>query len=78
MVNPSVPNRLNQEPPIETLDNRREPTRDSLIDTYQPRTELGKRLLALRRSYVMAGGRLLDPDALDEEARLRRGGVSDV
>lgn len=50
--------------------------KDSLPD-YQPRTELGKRLLALRRSYVANGGRLLSADALDEELRSRRGGVSD-
>jgi hypothetical protein len=51
--------------------------KDSLSD-YQPRTELGKRLLALRQAYVTSGGRLLSADALDEELRSRRGGVGDA
>jgi hypothetical protein len=51
--------------------------RDILSD-YQPKTELGKKLLALRRAYLAAGGQLLSPAALDEELRSRRGGVSDV
>lgn len=50
--------------------------KDSLPD-YQPRTELGKRLLALRQAYVASGGPLLSADALDDELRSRRGGVSD-
>ncbi len=50
--------------------------KDALPD-YQPRTELGKRLLALRQAYVASGGRLLPADALEEELRSRRGGVSD-
>lgn len=50
--------------------------KDPLSD-YQPRTELGKRLLALRQAYVASGGRLLTADALDEEIRSRRGGVAD-
>jgi hypothetical protein len=51
--------------------------RDILSD-YQPKTELGRKLLALRRAYLAAGGQLLSPAALDEELRSRRGGVSDV
>lgn len=50
-------------------------TGDPVVDSYQPRTELGRKLLSLRRAYVMAGGQLLDSDALDAEMRLRRGGV---
>ncbi len=50
---------------------------DSLPD-YRPKTELGKRLLALRRSYIANGGRLLSAEELDEELRLRRGGVGDA
>ena len=50
--------------------------KDSLPD-YQPRTDLGKRLLALRQAYVASGGRLLSADALDDELRSRRGGISD-
>jgi hypothetical protein len=46
---------------------------DVVSDTYCPRTVLGKRLLALRRAYVMRGGKLLDDAALDAEIRRRRG-----
>jgi hypothetical protein len=53
-------------------------TGDSVVDNYQPRTELGRKLLALRRAYVIAGGLLLDGDALDAEVQLRRGGIADA
>lgn len=53
-------------------------TGDHVVDNYQPRTELGRKLLALRRAYVTTGGQLLDGDALDAEMRLRRGSVVDV
>lgn len=53
------------------------PRQDSLPD-YRPKTDLGKRLLALRRAYVENGGRLLSAEELDEELRLRRGGVGDA
>ncbi|QSR89279.1 hypothetical protein IT6_03070 [Methylacidiphilum caldifontis] len=46
----------------------------SFLD-YHPRTELGKRLLALRQAYVASGGRLLSADEIDEELYLRRGRV---
>ena len=45
---------------------------------YQPRTALGKRLLALRASYLNHGGKLLSADALDEEMRTRRGDLGDA
>ncbi|TAL79602.1 MAG: hypothetical protein EPN76_01745 [Burkholderiaceae bacterium] len=45
---------------------------------YYPRTALGKRLLALRASYLNRGGKLLSADALDEEMRVRRGDLSDA
>ena len=48
------------------------------LDHYVPRTELGRRLLALRRTYVQGGGRLLSWDEIDAEVRLRRGGVTDA
>lgn len=48
------------------------PTGDALVDHYQPRTALGRRLLALRRAYLESGGRLLTQDEiLDEVRRLR-------
>ncbi|MCL1825809.1 MAG: hypothetical protein FWG26_07720 [Betaproteobacteria bacterium] len=50
-------------------------TGDSVVDNYRPRTELGRKLLALRRAYVIAGGQLLDDEALDAEVQLRRGGL---
>lgn len=55
-----------------------EPVRDSVSVTYQPKTALGQRLLALRRAFVEKGGQLLDADMLDEEMRQRRGGVADA
>lgn len=42
-------------------------TGDPVVDNYQPRTELGCRLLTLRKAYVTTGGQLLDGDALDAE-----------
>lgn len=53
-------------------------TGDPVVDRYHPRTELGRKLLALRRAYVTAGGHLLDGKALDAEVQLRRGGVADA
>lgn len=53
-------------------------TGDPVVDNYRPRTELGRKLLALRRAYVTTGGQLLDGDALDAEVQLRRGGVADA
>lgn len=45
---------------------------------FQPRTELGKKLMALRQAYVASGGRLMSASALDEDLRHRRGGVGDA
>jgi len=50
--------------------------RDPVSETFQPKTELGKKLLALRRAYVAKGGLLLDADTFDRELQRRRGGVS--
>jgi len=41
----------------------------------QPRTELGKRLMELRRNIIASGAPLLDWEGLEHEVRLRRGGV---
>jgi hypothetical protein len=43
------------------------------LSVHQPKTELGKELLALRQAYLAAGGKLLSPAELDEEMQLRRG-----
>jgi hypothetical protein len=53
-------------------------TGDPVTDHYQPRTELGRKLIELRRASVRDGGKLLSCDELDEERRQRRGGVSEL
>jgi len=53
-------------------------TGDAVTDHYQPRTELGRKLIELRRAQVRDGGRLLSCEELDEEMRQRRGDVADV
>jgi len=53
-------------------------TGDAVTDHYQPRTDLGRKLIELRRAYIREGGKLLSWDELDEEMRQRRGGVADV
>lgn len=53
-------------------------TGDAVVDNYRPRTELGRKLIALRRAYVTTGGQLLNGDGLDAEMQLRRGGVVDA
>lgn len=53
-------------------------TGDTVADNYRPRTELGRKLLALRREFVAAGGQLLDAEALDDEIELRRGGITNA
>lgn len=50
---------------------------DRVAESFKPKTELGRRLLALRRAYVEKGGALLDAEALDRELQRRRGGVPD-
>ncbi|CAK0778440.1 hypothetical protein CCP4SC76_650007 [Gammaproteobacteria bacterium] len=51
---------------------------DPLVDNFQPRTELGRKLIELRRIYIQNGGKLLTWDELDEEMCRRRGGVFEV
>lgn len=53
------------------------PTGDAVSDSYQARTDLGRKLLALRRAHVQAGGRLLSWDEIDAEVSERRGGAAD-
>lgn len=55
--------------------DRTGPGRDRVSEAFQPKTELGKKLLALRRAYVEGGGKLLDGDALDRELKQRRDGI---
>jgi len=51
---------------------------EDMLPNYQPKTELGEKLLALRRAYIEKGGRLLSADELEEELRARRGRVGDA
>jgi hypothetical protein len=51
---------------------------DPVVESFHPRTELGRRLVELRRAYVEAGGKLLTLEEIEAEVRERRGGVGDV
>ena len=51
---------------------------EDMLPDYRPRTELGEKLLALRRAYIEKGGRLLSAGELEEELRSCRGGVDDA
>ena len=59
--------RIEMEPP--TMEP---PTGDNVVDHYQPRTELGRKLLELRRAYIEKGGKLLIEDEILAEVRSRR------
>lgn len=59
------------EKPIRSL------TGDAVVDHYQPRTELGRKLIELRRAYIEEGGTLASWEDIDADARERRGGVND-
>jgi len=52
-------------------------TSDPVVEGFEPRSELGRTLLALRRKYVEGGGKLLTLDEIEDEVRERRGGVQD-
>lgn len=51
---------------------------DPVVDFYEPRTDLGRRLVELRRAYILGGGRLLSWEEIDAEMRGRRGGLPDA
>jgi len=51
------------------------PTGDPVVDDYQPRTDLGRDLIALRRAYVRGGGKLFSWEEIEAEVAQRRGGV---
>lgn len=61
-----------------TVDTGRSGSTEDPTIAYRPRTALGRRLLALRASYLIHGGKLLSADALDEEMRARRGDLGDA
>jgi hypothetical protein len=50
---------------------------DLVVERFEPRSELGRKLRALRRKYVEAGGKLLTADEIEAEVRERRGGLQD-
>ena len=50
-------------------------TGDALVDSYKPRSEIGRRILALRKAYIEGGGRLMSPEEIGAEVRSRRGGA---
>ncbi|MBK1704384.1 hypothetical protein [Halochromatium glycolicum] len=52
-------------------------TPDPVVEHFEPRTELGRRLWTLRRKHVEQGGKLLTPEEIDAEVRERRGGIVD-
>jgi len=47
------------------------------LDSYVPRTPLGRKLVELRRAYVEEGGELLDWEGIEREVAERRGGVAE-
>jgi len=61
--------------PAKKLDPRAEALAD--LDSYVPRTPLGKKLVELRRAYLEEGGELLDWEGIRREVAERRGGVSE-
>lgn len=52
-------------------------TGDDVVDHYQPRTEMGRKLIELRRAYIENGGALMTQDEVLAEVRRRRGEVDD-
>ncbi|QXP83431.1 hypothetical protein [Methylococcus sp. Mc7] len=61
--------------PKRLKDDARAHLQDDVVSDEQPITELGKKLLALRRAWLASGGKPLSADQLDEEMRERRGGL---
>ena len=61
----------------EEKESSRALTGDAVVDHYQPRTELGRKLIELRRAYIERGGKLMNWDEVNAEVCERRGGVAD-
>lgn len=68
---PTLPEETAMEEPARPL------TGDAVVDHYQPRTELGRRLIGLRRAYIESGGKLMTQDEILAEVRQRRGESDD-
>ena len=43
---------------------------------WKPKTETGRKFMALRSRFIRSGGELLDSAGISEELRLRRGGLA--
>jgi len=67
-----------QRNPIPTIADPRNDDAPEIDPTapYVPRTELGRRLMALRQEIVRSGAPLLDWDDIEREVAERRGGVA--
>lgn len=50
-----------------------QPQEAQTIGGYQPQTEIGRKLLELRKAFTAKGGRFLNRQELDEEIKLRKG-----
>ena len=70
LVSRSQMTRIDLSPPLESC-------HPDWLPGYRPRTELGRRLLDLRRAYLAAGGRTMSWDELEAEVQERRGGARD-
>ena len=64
------------EAPVEN-ESSRVLTGDAVVDHYQPKTELGRKLIELRRAYIEGGGKLMTQDEILAEVRERRGEIDD-
>jgi len=71
VIEPIVDEALREPAPPRAL------TGDAVVDHYQPRTELGRKLIELRRAHIESGGKLMSWDEIDAEVRERRGGAAD-
>jgi hypothetical protein len=47
-----------------------------VVPVWKPKTETGRKLLALRAQFIKAGGELLDGEGIIRELRARRGGLA--
>lgn len=52
-----------------------EADKEESLERYEPKTEFGRELKKLALEFVKKGGKLLSIDELEEEVRLRRGGI---
>jgi len=53
-------------------------TADPVVEGFEPRTELGRKLVALRHNYVEGGGKSMTVDEIMAEVRVGRGGAEET